>query len=790
MINSLTGSLGRITIFWYLIGVLVLFFGFPEWAELRFERLALLPWVPEMELDGLSTAAAVQWRLLTYWTMPVLALWFGSIVVGAVVAEVKCQVTLRSRNKNLLPTGEFWGVTVATYSLGSLPMATTPKLVGKKVSLQPKAPDGAIAVQVKGALKEVVKMLTPAERQTSEELIQLLLAAPEHYAGLGHGVGLLEHTLNVVAEASSKCTSEFRLPFLAALAHDIGKLITFVPDGKGGWTRKGLHSRESARILVTLPGFRELPEIHQNGLILAVKYDHAPNKMPALRGDKEASMLGLRIISALSQSDRAATAGEKDRHLERLQPEDLLWKDFVDFIREAPVVQRGKPGVANQLNNPADSPYLYIYEAAWRDAAVRRMPPEVAAALDLTRRDAGKLAKYTRILTERLRKEGLLLETYNSTDKDGVVSKLAVSESNPLWDIQSGTGEKAVVLRGILIVNADELWKKVNFRLGVKSPYPVAILAPNANAEGRVNSAPQADREDRSVETSDSLKLADITDSSVLAAIGLADSTTAVGGLTAAPKQKARGRFQSAPPSVADSSLGLVPNPKTATKAATPVPGLSTQGAGTPAKPADEEPIVYSEDDDPTMELDLAGEPQPDPVEEAPSVNAALAYLSAIAAEEPAEVENEEESGIESAPEVAVPTMPAQVSESGSLKVSPSKDTPKKPEAPAPVKKETANPVVSAPKPPAEKPKAKPPAVEAAAEVKLSWSEGQAGLALADAAAVAKYPGLALNDKYYTETSPAVKAGQAKPGAKYRGVKEKNSLGLSAAGPRVARRKL
>lgn len=784
MINSLTGSLGRITIFWYLIGVLVLFFGFPEWAELRFERLALLPWVPEMELDGLSTAAAVQWRLLTYWTMPVLALWFGSIVVGAVIAEVNCQITLRSRSKNLLPTGEFWGVTVATYSLGSLPMATTPKLAGKKVSLLPKAPDGSIAVQVKGALKEVVKMLSPAERQTSEELIQLLLAAPEHYAGLGHGVGLLEHTLNVVAEAASKCTTEFRLPFLAALAHDIGKLITFVPDGKGGWTRKGLHSRESARILVTLPGFRELPEVHQNGLILAVKYDHAPNKMPALRGDKEASMLGLRIISALSQSDRAATAGEKDRHLERLQPEDLLWKDFVDFIREAPVVQRGKPGVANQLNNPADSPYLYIYEAAWRDAAVRRMPPEVAAALDLTRRDAGKLAKYTRILTERLRKEGLLLETYNSTDKDGVVSKLAVSESNPLWDIQSGTGEKAVVLRGILIVNADELWKKVNFRLGVKSPYPVAILAPNANAEGRVNSAPQADREDRSVETSDSLKLADITDSSVLAAIGLADSTTAAGGLTVAPKQKARGRFQSAPPSVADSSLGLVPNPKLAVKVATPTPGLSTQGAGVPAETFDVAPVVYSEDDDPTIELDLM-EP-PEPAEEAPSVNAALAYLSGLATDEP----TTEEPVAEKAPEFVADPVPANTADSGSLKVSPAKDTPKKPEAPAPVKKETANPVVSAPKPPAEKPKAKPPAVEAAAEVKLSWSEGQAGLALADAAAVAKYPGLALNDKYYTETSPAVKAGQAKPGAKYRGVKEKNSLGLSAAGPRVARRKL
>src|SRR5690606_2726085 len=105
----------------------------------------------------------------------------------------------------------------------------------------------------------------------------------------------------------------------------------------------------------------------------------------------------------------------------------------VHFLREAPVAQRGKPGGSNQINNPHGSEFLYIYEAPWRDAAIKRLPEEVAAALDLTRRDTGRLAKYTKILAERLRREGLLVEEYTSANGE----VMRAPESNPLWDIKS-----------------------------------------------------------------------------------------------------------------------------------------------------------------------------------------------------------------------------------------------------------------------------------------------------------------------------------------------------------------
>lgn len=711
----------RVTIFWYIVGALVLFLGSPDWAEAGYTSLLKFPWVPELELQGISTAAAVQWKLLTYWTLPVLLLWGVSLLLGVVGSEVGCRLQLRKQAGNLKPSGVFWGVAVPSYSLGRLPLATTPKLTGQPVVFatdKNKQQPGVARVQVTGLVGDAVKLLTPSERQFCEELIQLMLATPEHYAGLGHGVGLLEHTLNVVAETAAKCNSEFRLPLLAALAHDVGKLITFKSDGNGGWVRKGLHSRESARIMATLPGFQELPELHQRGLLLAVKYDHAPSKMPELRGDKEASMLALRIISALAQADRMATAAEKDRHLEKLQPEDLLWKDFADFLREAPVVQRGKKGAANQVNNPPDSPYLYVYEAPWRDAAIRRMPPEVAAALDLSRRDTGKIAKYTKILVERLRKEGLLVESH-----EGQV----VTESNPLWDIQSGTGEKAVVLRGILVIRADELWTKLNYRLSVKSPFPVQMLAPNADAGGHVNRPPVARDQAGVPDVSDGLKLADVQSADALAAIGLTApaegspaSMDATAGAAAKPKTRARGGFKAPDaPTGQDSLFGLRP------------------AAKAPAVPARSD-LVSSE-----VPAQAAQEGNSDS-----STNSALAFFTAQAvesADEPTTALYED------------PTVPSDV-------------------APAPVAER-----VTAPARPVE-------AANTVSQEPLSRAERREGLALADSATVGAYPELKEGDKYYTERSRAVQAGLKKPGSRYKGDREK-PLDLTGAGPhRVKRR--
>lgn len=799
MISTLTSSIFRITVFWYLTGALVIFLGKPEWAEAIYRQLQAYPGVPGIELSGLATAAQVQWTLLGYWTVPLVGLWLASMLIGAAIAEVQCQIQLRQQHDTVKPTGQFWGVYIPRYSLGQLPAATTPVLEGDPVRLGSARRAKGIQVELQGAMQEAVKCLTESERQLAEELLQLLLQDPDHYAGLGHGVGLLEHTLNVTTEAAVKVTPEFRMPLLAALAHDVGKLITFQPDGQGGWRRKGLHSRESARILATLPGFQELPEVHQRALLLAVKYDHAPHKMPELRGEREASTLALRIISALGQADRKATADEKDRHLERLQPEDLLWQDFVDFLREAPVVQRGKPGVANQVNNPPDSPYLFLYEAPWREAAIRRLPPEVAAALDLSRRDAGKVAKYTRILVERLRKEEVLVEAYQAVSPEGAPQELRVSESNPLWDIQSGVGEKAVVLRGILVLKADDLWKKLNYRLSIKSPYPVQILAPNADATGRVNEAPHARRDDSPTpDVSDGMRLADVQSPESMAAVGLAAGPQGQSRPKARPKTRARTDDQTElpPPATGTHDIGLddtarkPPVRRVVDPAAAP-----SQAKGPPESPAQAAAPDLAQASVP------AAAPREEPIDgtSAQAMDHALDYLNRTmptAADHPAQ----ETPAKPDATPVSGPGgpagEPAQAEPSATELAQASRTAPAPRPQPAPAKRAQPSQEDAAPagnrqseSAAGAKPVSAEPGAPGAA-TELSRAEKREGLAIADAAAVAQYPNLSLGDKYYTVHSRAVREGLKKPGSRYKGDNPDRAMALSENGPRRGRRKI
>ncbi|MBK3779958.1 HD domain-containing protein [Paraburkholderia aspalathi] len=760
----------------------MLFIGNPDWAEKRFARLMQYPGVPHITMHGLGTAADVQLNLLMFWTTPMLVLWVVSLGVGYIVTDLRVRSEQRKREASLRPAGEFWGVTVPHYSLGSLPLSTTPKLSGQPVVFaeKGKAPRGTMYIDLKGTVGEAFKMLTTAESQLAKELLQLLFAQPDHFAGLGHGVGLLEHTLNVAGEAAQRCTTEFRMPLLAALAHDVGKLITFQRDNDGEWVRRGLHSRESARILATLPGFQQLPEVHQRALMLAVKYDHAPNQIPEVRGEREATQLAMRVISALAHADRTATAAEKDRNLEKLKPEDLLWKDFADFLREAPVVQRGKKGAANQVNNPPDSPYLYVYEAPWRDAAVRRLPPEVAAALDLTRRDAGKMAKYTRILAERLRKEGLLVEEFEGKQVTG---------TNPLWDIQSGTGEKAVVLRGIMVLKADALWKVLNYRLSTKSPFPVQILAPNADADGNVSRAPEANREQPKMpDVTDGLKL-DTSSPDALSVLGLAsdtqgapaaDATASKGG--AAARKRAR-TFTAAPAAQDDRTLGLAPAAPAdkpavrAVEASAPVVEKPAAGKSAPSDAATVERQTLSpEDEDAAMAAELAAaqasaehaDHEDHSVGEVSTASndTALSLLAGLGAlgtqdEDPAaddaddDAEDVPDEGVVTPAEVVPPVSATDPSAKAQADAA-MHDT----AAVTPVAKPAANPA----------PAAEPaPAQGSGARESLSMSERRAGVAIADAAALRSWPHLREGDKYYTVEAGDVKEGLRPAGSRYEG---------------------
>lgn len=87
-----------------------------------------------------------------------------------------------------------------------------------------------------------------------------------------HGVSLFDHCLEVWRKAVAKngaCTLEAIL----ALAHDAGKLITFIPEKDGGWKRLSpKHESYNSEVIRRLPSFYNIPREERELILLALGY--------------------------------------------------------------------------------------------------------------------------------------------------------------------------------------------------------------------------------------------------------------------------------------------------------------------------------------------------------------------------------------------------------------------------------------------------------------------------------------------------------------------------------------
>lgn len=87
-----------------------------------------------------------------------------------------------------------------------------------------------------------------------------------------HGVSLFEHSLGVWLKALEKygpCTLESIL----ALAHDAGKMISFVPDKEGGWKRlTPRHEAYNAAVVRRMPSFYKIPVVERELIMLSLGY--------------------------------------------------------------------------------------------------------------------------------------------------------------------------------------------------------------------------------------------------------------------------------------------------------------------------------------------------------------------------------------------------------------------------------------------------------------------------------------------------------------------------------------
>lgn len=151
-------------------------------------------------------------------------------------------------------------------------------------------------------------------------ILEIYAGSPEWPAASEgqHGdVTLLQHTLGVRARALALAEREGiprALAELAALGHDLGKLITLrVPsDGQGFLSPR--HSRMSVLVINTLPEWQTLTQEDRDDLIVAIAFHHQPNDIPVNTGLRARILLRLLRqadgLTTMRETRRAAPADE------------------------------------------------------------------------------------------------------------------------------------------------------------------------------------------------------------------------------------------------------------------------------------------------------------------------------------------------------------------------------------------------------------------------------------------------------------------------------------------------
>ncbi len=119
-----------------------------------------------------------------------------------------------------------------------------------------------------------------------------------------HVVAIRERALELAQRAAL-------LPALVeqlALAHDLGKLVTFQREADR-WIRVlRHHDRMSSQILTALPEWQALPADEREDLRIAVRFHHAPTRVPL-----DASQRALSLLAILAQAHKQTARWEVDR---------------------------------------------------------------------------------------------------------------------------------------------------------------------------------------------------------------------------------------------------------------------------------------------------------------------------------------------------------------------------------------------------------------------------------------------------------------------------------------------
>ncbi|WP_158414258.1 HD domain-containing protein, partial [Halomonas sp. A3H3] len=450
--STLLRSVIALTVFYSLAGMVAFYAMGPEalqaWLEARGFWDADRGDINPANAASAATEAVVA-RADAVWPWLVGGMGVGTLIVLMVVLVGRVVRRYRAKSR-----GEFRGMDL---TITSMP---TPDPVKFK----------PIKAQLAG---DVPRHHLPLIHQ----LLGYLQAHPDAYCGDGHGTTLLEHHLGVIDQAFDYEGADPLLP-LAAAAHDIGKTISHAKlDGE--WVRLSPHDKEGGRLLPKFPAWWELPDDERAILLLAVKYEHSPSKMPRTfpgltdKGLRRASTL----LQQLREIDGLTTRTEKSQVLESVDVEELAIDAFLRVIPLVPYQVKGlAKGVKAAGFRVGDR--LYLSEPMIREAALTKLGQGVAEALGGGYRAPGKTGQFTQILLKALHDRGWLVTEAEGVPEGSETSKTwTLPADQALWRVRSGIIE----FRGMIAVELPEEHHGLYPR---ETAYEVTVLGPLRTSAG------------------------------------------------------------------------------------------------------------------------------------------------------------------------------------------------------------------------------------------------------------------------------------------------------------------
>jgi hypothetical protein len=385
------------------------------------------------EPASFMTAPGLQWYVFQAWTVLVLAV--AGVLAGLGVTGTLWWLkrTVSSRTGRESADKPYAGVSI---SLGWMPR---PQLLPMEpVSLT------------------VLDSPPPAHQALLDEIMGVLYAHPSAFVGDGHGVDLATHTLNVIETMLDEGNRD-SLAIVCAAAHDLGKITSYQKTKSGEWLRVKKHDKESARLVATLPAFMGLAEIERQALTFALAYSHDLASMP----EGDGSDLARRILTRTKKADNEATKQEKARVLEAMPLPEMVLRAFLEVL---PTIPLQSPGLPKKV--PAAG--WRVGQRAWflewrvREEAMRKLPPDVRAAMGGDWRDKHRPAPYMIELLKVLAEQGWLVQTYE---------QWTCEPENALWRIRAGIKE----FNGVFAVDLPAVHL---MKLPAETAYALEVLGP------------------------------------------------------------------------------------------------------------------------------------------------------------------------------------------------------------------------------------------------------------------------------------------------------------------------